>query len=42
MHGANIFLRGGDPPIVSPSEAVPDSAEGGVDAEGAAAPPVDV
>jgi hypothetical protein len=42
MRGADIFLRGGDPPTVSPSEAGPDSAEGGVDAEGAAAPPVDV
>jgi hypothetical protein len=29
-------------PPVSPSEAVPDSAEGGNDAEGAAPPPVDV
>jgi hypothetical protein len=37
-----IFLRGGDPSPVSPSEAGPDSIEGGVDAEGAAAPPVDV
>jgi hypothetical protein len=27
---------------VSPSEAGPDSAEGGDDAEGAAAPPIDV
>jgi hypothetical protein len=27
---------------VSPSEAGSDSAEGGVDAEGAAAPPIDV
>jgi hypothetical protein len=40
--GADIFLRGGDPPTVSPSEAGPDSAEGGVDAEGAAAPLIDV
>jgi hypothetical protein len=40
--GADIFLRGGDPSPVSPSEAGSDSAEGGVDAEGAAAPPVDV
>jgi hypothetical protein len=40
--GADIFLRGGDPPPVSPSEAGPDSAEGGDDAEGAAAPSVDV
>jgi hypothetical protein len=39
---ADIFLRGGDPPTVSPSEAGSDSAEGGVDAEGAAAPPIDV
>jgi hypothetical protein len=39
---ADIFLRGGDPSTVSPSEAGPDSAEGGVDAEGAAAPPIDV
>jgi hypothetical protein len=37
--GADVFLRGGDPPTVSPSEAGSDSAEGGVDAEGAAAPP---
>ena len=36
--GADVFLRGGDPPTVSPSEAGLDSAEGGVDAEGAAAP----
>jgi hypothetical protein len=40
--GADIFLRGGDPPPVSPSEAGPDSAEGGDDTEGAAAPLVDV
>jgi hypothetical protein len=39
--GADIFLRGGDPPTVSLSEARSDSAEGGVDAEGAAAPPTD-
>jgi hypothetical protein len=39
---ADIFLRGGDPSTVSPSEAGSDSAEGGVDAEGAAAPPIDV
>jgi hypothetical protein len=39
---ADIFLRGGDPPTVSPFEVGPDSAEGGVDAEGAAAPPIDV
>jgi hypothetical protein len=30
----------GDPPTVLPSEAGSDSAEGGVDAEGAAAPPL--
>jgi hypothetical protein len=40
MRGADGFLRGGDPPTVSPSEAGSDSAEGGVDAEGAAAPPL--
>jgi hypothetical protein len=40
--GADIFLRGGDPLPVSPSEAGPDSAEGGDNAEGAAAPSVDV
>jgi hypothetical protein len=34
--------RGGDPPTVSSSEVGPDSAEGGVDAEGAVAPPTDV
>jgi hypothetical protein len=39
---ADIFLRGGDPSLVSPSEAGSDSAEGGDDAEGAAAPPIDV
>jgi hypothetical protein len=33
-----VFLRGGDPPIMSPSEAGSDSAESGVNAEGAAAP----
>jgi hypothetical protein len=38
--GANRFLRGGDPPTVLPSEAGSDSVEGGVDAEGAAAPPL--
>jgi hypothetical protein len=38
--GANRFLRGGDPPTVLPFEAGSDSAEGGVDAEGAAAPPL--
>jgi hypothetical protein len=36
--GADVVLRGGDPPTVSPSEAMPDLAEGVVDAEGAAAP----
>jgi hypothetical protein len=40
--GAGRFLRGGDPLTVLPSEAGSDSAEGGVDAEGAAAPPADV
>jgi hypothetical protein len=40
--GADIFLRGGDPPTVLPFEAGSDSAEGGIDAEGAAAPPTDV
>jgi hypothetical protein len=40
--GANVFLRGGDPPTVLPSEAGSDSAECGVDAEGAAAPLTDV
>jgi hypothetical protein len=39
---ADIFLRGGDPLTVSLSEAGSDSAEDGVDAEGAAAPPIDV
>jgi hypothetical protein len=38
--GADRFLRGGDPPSVLPSEAGSDSAEGGVDAEGAAAHPL--
>jgi hypothetical protein len=38
--GADVFLRGGDPSTVLPSEAGSDSAEGGVDAEGAAAPPL--
>jgi hypothetical protein len=38
--GADRFLRGGDPPTVLPSEAGSDSAEGGVDAEGADAPPL--
>jgi hypothetical protein len=36
--GTGIFLRGGDPSTVLPSEARSDSAEGGVDAKGAAAP----
>jgi hypothetical protein len=36
--GADVVLRSGDPPTVSPSEARPDLAEGVVDAEGAAAP----
>jgi hypothetical protein len=40
MFGADRFLRGGDPSTVSSSEAGSDSAEGGVDAEGAAAPPL--
>jgi hypothetical protein len=40
--GAHFFLRGGDPSTMSLSEAGSDSAEGGVDAEGAAAPPTDV
>jgi hypothetical protein len=40
--GADRFLRGEDPSTVSPSEARSDSAKGGVDAEGAAAPPADV
>jgi hypothetical protein len=38
--GADRLLRGGDPPTVLPSEVGSDSAEGGVDAEGAAAPPL--
>jgi hypothetical protein len=42
QRGADIFLRGVDPPTVSPSEAGLDSAEVGVDAKGAAAPPTDV
>jgi hypothetical protein len=37
--GANVVLRSGDPPTALPSEARSDFAEGGVDAEGAAAPP---
>jgi hypothetical protein len=36
--GADVVLRSGDPPTVSPSEARSDRAEGVVDAEGAAAP----
>jgi hypothetical protein len=36
--GADVVLRGGDPSTASPSEAMPDFAEGVVDAEGAAAP----
>jgi hypothetical protein len=36
--GADIFLRGGDSPPVSPSEAGPDPAEGGNNAEGAVFP----
>jgi hypothetical protein len=42
MRSADIFLRGGDPSPVLPSEAGSDSAEGGDDAEGAAALPIDV
>jgi hypothetical protein len=38
--GANRFLRGGDPPTVLSFEAGSDSAEGGVDAEDAATPPL--
>jgi hypothetical protein len=38
--GADVVLRSGDPPTVLPSEARSDFAEGGVDAEGAAAPPL--
>jgi hypothetical protein len=37
--GADVVLRSGDPPTALPSEARSDFAEGGVDAEGAAAPP---
>jgi hypothetical protein len=37
-----LAVIGGDPPTVSPSEAGLDSTEGGVDTEGAAAPPIDV
>jgi hypothetical protein len=40
MRGADRLLRGGDPSTVSSSEAGSDSAEGGVAAEGAAAPPL--
>jgi hypothetical protein len=36
--GADVVLRSGDPLPVLPSEARSDFAEGGVDAEGAAAP----
>jgi hypothetical protein len=36
--GADVVLRSGDPPTVSPSEARSDLAEGVVDAEGPAAP----
>jgi hypothetical protein len=36
--GADVVLQGGDPPTASSSEAMPDFAEGVVDAEGAAAP----
>jgi hypothetical protein len=36
--GTNVVLRSGDPPTVLPSEARSDFTEGGVDAEGAAAP----
>jgi hypothetical protein len=42
MRGADIFLRGGDPSAVSPSEAGPDPAEGGNNAEDAVVPSVDV
>jgi hypothetical protein len=37
--GADVVLRSRDPSPVLPSEARSDFAEGGVDAEGAAAPP---
>jgi hypothetical protein len=37
--GADVVLRSGDPPTVLPFEARSDFTEGGVDAEGAAAPP---
>jgi hypothetical protein len=36
--GRGVVLRGGDPPTASPSQVMPDFAEGVVDAEGAAAP----
>jgi hypothetical protein len=36
--GADVVLRGEDPPTASPFEARSDPAEGVVDAEGAAAP----
>jgi hypothetical protein len=36
--GADVVLRGGDPPTASPSEARSYLAEGVVDAEGVAAP----
>jgi hypothetical protein len=36
--GADVVLWNGDPPTALPSEARSDFAEGGVDAEGAAAP----
>jgi hypothetical protein len=39
--GADVLPRGGDPPIMSSFETGSDSAEGGVDAEGAAAPLTD-
>jgi hypothetical protein len=37
--GVDVVLRSGDPPTVLPFEARSDFAEGGVDTEGAAAPP---
>jgi hypothetical protein len=37
--GADVVLQSGDPSPVLPSEARSDFAEGGGDAEGAAAPP---
>jgi hypothetical protein len=39
VRGADVVLQSGDPPTVLPFEARTDFAEGGVDAEGAAAPP---